>query len=155
MFVESISRWFYCCWRCCLPCRGTDDDDEDGDSARCGSDDEPTNQYCMLTPPPPSPSTIRLRPTVSYFAPRSLAFASSLFSLLLRVSSRDVLLHPPTMTCNRRCCLVVCWQLCAKTSELICMKFSGKFGSGASNRSLNFGGYPGHGSGSGSVSRRW
>jgi len=61
------------------------------------------------------------------------------------VSSSDVLLHPPRMMiCNRRCCLVVCWLLCAKTSERICMKFSGKFGSGASNKPLNFGGYTDH-----------
>ena len=37
-------------------------------------------------------------------------------------------------------CLFVCWQLCAKTSERICMKFSGKVGNGPTNKRLNFGG---------------
>jgi len=39
--------------------------------------------------------------------------------------------------------LFVCSQLCAKTSKRICMKFSGKVGSGPVNKWLNFGGDPG------------
>jgi len=37
-------------------------------------------------------------------------------------------------------CMFVCQQLCAKTSERICMKFSGTVGSGPMNKWLNFGG---------------
>jgi len=37
-------------------------------------------------------------------------------------------------------CLSVCWQLCAKTSERICMKFSGKVGNGPVNEWSKFGG---------------
>ena len=33
-------------------------------------------------------------------------------------------------------CLSVCWQLCAKTSERICMKFSGQVGNGTVNKCL-------------------
>jgi len=33
-------------------------------------------------------------------------------------------------------------QLCAKTSERICVKFSGKVGNGATNKRLDFGGDP-------------
>jgi len=47
------------------------------------------------------------------------------------------LLHPSKRLCFRRClsvCLFVCWQLCAKTSERICMKFSGKVGNGPISR---------------------
>jgi len=36
-------------------------------------------------------------------------------------------------------CLSVRQQLCAKTSERICMKFSAKIGNGPVNKSLNFG----------------
>jgi len=44
----------------------------------------------------------------------------------------------------RNChCLSVCWQLCAKSSKWICMKFSGKVGNGPWNKWLNFGGSPG------------
>jgi len=39
-------------------------------------------------------------------------------------------------------CMFVCQQLCAKTSERTCMKFSGKVGNGPLNKRLNFGGYP-------------
>jgi len=35
-------------------------------------------------------------------------------------------------------CLFVCLQLCAKTSERICMKFSGKFGNRASEQMTKF-----------------
>jgi len=41
-------------------------------------------------------------------------------------------------------CLFVCQQLCAKTSEQICMKFSGMDGNGPLNKRLNFGGEPNH-----------
>ena len=49
--------------------------------------------------------------------------------------------------------LSVCWYVCLlatlrKTSEQICMKFSGKVGSGSMNKRLNFGAEPGHRSGS-------
>ena len=37
-------------------------------------------------------------------------------------------------------------QLCAKTSNRICIKFSGKVGNGPVNKRLNFGGDPDHGS---------
>jgi len=43
-----------------------------------------------------------------------------------------------------RRCLFVCWQLCAKTSERICMKFSGKVGNGPVNNIVNVGGDPDH-----------
>jgi len=36
--------------------------------------------------------------------------------------------------------LFVCWQLCAKTSERICMKFSDSVGNGPMNNWLNLGG---------------
>ena len=41
-------------------------------------------------------------------------------------------------------CLSVFLQLCAKTPERICMKFSGKVGSGPMNKWLNFGVDPCH-----------
>ena len=41
-------------------------------------------------------------------------------------------------------CLFVCQQLCSKTSELNCMKFSGKVGNRPTNKWLNFGGDPNH-----------
>ena len=37
-------------------------------------------------------------------------------------------------------CLSVCWQLSAKTSEWICMKFLRKAGNGPVNKRLNFNG---------------
>ena len=41
-------------------------------------------------------------------------------------------------------CLFLCEQLCAKTSERICTKFSGNVGTGSVNKCLNFGGDPDH-----------
>jgi len=40
--------------------------------------------------------------------------------------------------------LSVCYQLCARTSKRICIKFSGKVGNGPFNNWLNFGGDPDH-----------
>jgi len=55
-------------------------------------------------------------------------------------------------------CLTVS-NFAQKTSERICMKFSGKIGNGPMNKRLNFGGDPDRGSGyrygSGSISRHW
>ena len=45
-----------------------------------------------------------------------------------------------TNTTRRRCGVSVILPLCARTSELICMKFSGKVGNWPSNRWLNSGG---------------
>jgi len=39
-------------------------------------------------------------------------------------------------------CLSARWQLCAKTSKQICIKFSGKVHNGPMNKWLNFGGDP-------------
>jgi len=48
-----------------------------------------------------------------------------------------VLLPPPRKICNRRClsvCLFVCSQLCAKTAQWICIKFSERVGNGPVNK---------------------
>ena len=49
--------------------------------------------------------------------------------------------------------LFICWQLCAKSSERICMNFSGKVSNEPVNKRLNFGGDPGHRLDSGIVFR--
>jgi len=72
------------------------------------------------------------------------------------------LLPPPREICNRHG-LFVCLSVylyvsnCGKTSERICMKFSGTVGNEPMNKWLYFGGDPNHryGSGYGSLSRHW
>jgi len=74
-----------------------------------------------------------------------------------------LLLPPPRRICHRCClsvCLFVCLFLCLsvcnfaqKTSKRICMEFLGKVGNGPTNKWLQFGGDPDHGSESGFISR--
>jgi len=63
---------------------------------------------------------------------------------LLIVSSLDILITSAkeNLSVFIVVCLSVCWQLCANTSERICMKFSGKVGNWPLNKRLNYGGDP-------------
>jgi len=62
--------------------------------------------------------------------------------------------YPRQEGCVIVVCLSVCWQLCcAKTSKRICMKSSGKVGSGPVNKLWNFGGDLDHRLDTGIVSR--
>ena len=69
-----------------------------------------------------------LNKTVDLLCTRSRDDRSSCFV----ISAKEVMFSSLSV------CLSVC--LCAKTSERICMKFSGKVGNGPVNKCLNFGG---------------